>query len=107
VRFFFAVWDPQPGRDRVIALLASAMTNEAAARMIREFLTREVFERLVGDLGADRTRLRASLTASQMFGLVVARYVVKLEPLASMPAEDLVPMIGPTLQRYLTGELPD
>ena len=70
VRFFFAIWDPEPGRERVIALLASAMTSQDAARMIREFLTREVFERLVGDLGVDRPQLRASLTAAQMFGLV-------------------------------------
>jgi tetracycline repressor-like protein len=36
----------------------------------------------------------------------MARYVVRIEPLASMPVERLVALYAPTLQRYLTGELP-
>jgi hypothetical protein len=47
------------------------------------------------------------LVISQMVGLVVTRYVLVLEPLASMPADDLVAWVGPTLQRYLNGPLPD
>ncbi|BBX15135.1 hypothetical protein MNVM_42160 [Mycobacterium novum] len=40
-------------------------------------------------------------------GIVVARYIVGLEPLASLPGDQVVAMVAPTLQRYLTGDLPD
>ncbi len=55
--------------------------------------------------GDDRPQLRANLVASQMVGLAVARYVVRLEPLASAAPEELAPALGPTLDRYLTGPL--
>ena len=73
-----------PGRQRIVALLSASLTSEAGARMLREFLTREVFARIVAALDADQPELRASLAASQMMGLVVARYVVLIEPLASL-----------------------
>jgi len=105
VRFFFAVWDAPAGRERIVALLASALTSQDAARLLREFLTREIFGRVAAELGSDDPQLRAALAASQMVGLIVARYVVKIEPLASADPADLVPIIGPTLQRYLVGPL--
>jgi hypothetical protein len=51
---------------------------------------------------ADR---RVQLVLSQMVGLVVTRYLLALEPLASMPAEEVVAVVAPTLQRYLDGPL--
>jgi hypothetical protein len=50
--------------------------------------------------------LRASLAASQMIGLGLARYLLRIEPLASADPETVVALIGPTVQRYLTGPLP-
>ena len=52
-------------------------------------------------LGVDRPQHRMTLVASQLIGLVLARYVLRLEPLASMPPDDLVAAYAPTLQRYL------
>jgi len=72
--------------------------------MIREFLTREIFARIAAVIGVDDPELRASLAASQMVGLMMARYVVRLEPLASADPEDLIPFLAPTLQRYLAGD---
>jgi hypothetical protein len=74
--------------------------------MLREFLSREVFALIVARLGGDDPDLRASLAASQMMGLAVARYVVKLEPLASADPDLVVALVGPTVQNYLTGPLP-
>jgi AcrR family transcriptional regulator len=104
VRMFFAVWDSPEGRVRIVALISSVLTSEGAARTIREFLAREVFGRLVTAIGSDDPELRAALAASQMVGLIMARYVVKLEPLASADVEDIVPFVAPTLQRYLVGD---
>ena len=57
-------------------------------------------------LGIDRPDVRMPLVASQMIGLILTRYVLEVEPLASMPADDLVAIYAPTIQRYLTGPLP-
>lgn len=103
LRFFFSVWDTEDGRVRIVALMSSVLTSEQAARMIREFLTREILGRLAASIGADRPQLRASLAASQMAGLIMARYVVKLEPLASADVEEIIAFVAPTLQRYLAG----
>jgi len=103
VRTFFAVWDTDEGRERIVALLSSVLSSEAGARMIKEFLTREIFGRVVAVLGGPDPELRASLAASQMIGLVMARYVVKLEPLASAHPDDFLPLVGPVMQRYLSG----
>jgi AcrR family transcriptional regulator len=105
VRMFLSVWDTPVGRQRIVALLSASVTSEAGARMLREFLAREVFGRVAARLGRDDPELRASLAVSQMMGLVVARYVVVVEPLASAEPEELVELIAPTLQAYLTGPL--
>jgi AcrR family transcriptional regulator len=104
LRMFFSVWDSPEGRMRIVALLSSVLTSQGAARMIREFLAREIFGRVVAAIGSDDAELRAALAASQMMGLIMARYVVKLEPLASADLEEIVPFVAPTLQRYLAGD---
>ena len=105
VRLFIDVWDSPPGRLRMTALLQSATAHEDAARVLREFLAREVFGRIAGELGVDDAMLRGALTATQMVGLAMARIVVRVEPLASASGEDIVRWIAPTVQRYLTGPL--
>src|SRR5713101_7357649 len=73
-----------------------------AADQLREFVTREVLGRLAHALELDQPQLRAALVASQLVGLAMLRYVVRVEPLASARADDVVAWLGPTLQRYLT-----
>lgn len=106
VRFFFTIWDSPGGRDRMTALISAAVSSPEAARMLREFLTRELFGRITEGLGAPDAELRAGLVAGQMIGVAFGRYVVGLEPLASTPVEELVPWLAPTVQRYLTAPSP-
>jgi AcrR family transcriptional regulator len=103
VRMFFSVWDTPAGSQRAVALLGAAMTSEQAARMLREFIAREVLGRIAASLGTPDPELRASLAASQMVGVILLRYVLRVEPLASAPVEDVVPLLAPTVQRYLAG----
>jgi len=101
VRTFLGAWDATPGQGPLLALLRSAVSDERAAQSLREFVTRVVLVPLARAAGPDGAELRASLAASQVVGLAVARYVVRLEPLASASADELAPLIGPTLDRYL------
>ncbi|HEX8929045.1 MAG TPA: TetR family transcriptional regulator [Actinomycetota bacterium] len=105
VGLMLSVWDSRTDRSPLIALIRSAVTSENAARMLREFMVSVLFVRLAEALRAPDAPLRASLAASQMMGLLIARYVVRVEPLASAPAAQLVAAIGPNIQRYLTGDL--
>jgi hypothetical protein len=106
VRTFLAVWDG-PAGSAGVTLLRSAIGNERAGKLFREFIVTQIVRR-VGpalDLDPADARLRISLVAGQMAGLALARYVLRIEPLASESPETIVAALGPTVQRYLTGDL--
>ena len=105
VRTFLSIWDGTPGQGPMLALLRSAVSDEQAATSLRTFLSRVLLTPLAKAATDDRPELRASLVGSQMVGMAVARYVVRIEPLASATADELAPAVGPTLDRYLTGPL--
>jgi len=105
VRTFLGVWDATPGQGPMLAMLRSAVSHEDSAAMLRELLLRVILRPVAHGAGGDRPDLRASLLASQVVGLALTRYVLKLAPVASASADDLAPLLGPTLQRYLTGAL--
>lgn len=102
---FVSTWDGVPGQGPMLALLRSAVTDEGSAASLRAFLSRAVLGPLAAAAGAEHPELRAALAASQVVGLAVARYVLRLEPLASLEASDLARAVGPTLDRYLAGPL--
>ena len=106
VRTLLHLWDG-PVRPAGLALVRSAMNSEWSAKLLREFLVTRVIRRVVGslDLTPEERDARGSLVASQLIGLVMARYVLRVEPLASASHESLVAGIGPTVQRYLTGDV--
>jgi AcrR family transcriptional regulator len=106
VRLLLRVWDG-PARAAGLALVRSAVSNEWTAKLLREFLVAQVLRRVVGTLGLPpaEAEARGSLVASQLIGVVMARYVLQVQPLASASPEELVAAIGPTVQRYLTGEV--
>lgn len=103
--FLVSVLEQPAARQRIIGLVRAAASEPEAARMVRELLTREIFARVVEELRVGDATLRANLVASQVVGLVMARYVVGLEPLASMRAENVAMAIAPNLQHYLTGPI--
>ena len=106
LRMFLRVWDG-PTRPAGLALIRSAVGNEWTARLLREFLTARVLRRVVATLDVPEAEreARGALVASQLVGLVMTRYVLRLEPIASASADSLVAAYAPTLQRYLTGEV--
>ncbi|HET8591690.1 MAG TPA: TetR family transcriptional regulator [Nakamurella sp.] len=100
------VW-ASPAGTALAAAMRSAIDDPAIARTIREFLLSQVIGRVLRHVGCppQELDLRAALLASQMLGVIMGRHILKLEPLASQPIEALVPQVGATLQRYLTGPL--
>jgi AcrR family transcriptional regulator len=101
-RTFFNVWDSPQGRERLVALIRSAVSNDDAARMLREFLAREIFGKVAVSVGVPQPQLRAGLAAAQLMGVAMMRYVIGFEPLVSASSDEIVDIVAPTLQRYLT-----
>jgi AcrR family transcriptional regulator len=104
-RLFVGTWDELGAGNPIITLLRSATTEPAAATLTREFLAGLLLEPLVRRLRSDRPTLRADLVACQLIGLGIGRQILRFEPLAGTPGDELVAAVAPVLQRYLTGEL--
>ena len=86
----------------MLALSRSVVASESAAALVRELLSREVLARLAAALRVDQPELGASLAASRLVGVALVRYVVRLEPIASAPAEVVGDWFGPAIQRLLS-----
>ena len=104
VRTFLGIWDATPGQGPLLALIRSAASDETAAQSLRDFVTRVVIGPLPRATGVEDAELRASMAASQVVGLAMARYVIRLEPLASASVDELAPRVGATLDRYLQAQ---
>jgi len=106
VRLLLRVWDG-PMQPAALALVRSAVGNEWTAKLLREFLVSQVLRRVMGtlDLSPAEREARGALVASQLIGLVMGRYVLKVEPLATASPASLVTAIGPNVQHYLTGDV--
>ena len=104
-RFIVGVLEDEQARTVITGMVRAAASEPEAARMLRELISRRVFGPIAEGLGSDDAELRATLVGSQVVGVVMARYVVAVEPLASLDPERLVVALGPTFQRYLAGSL--
>lgn len=96
--------DPE-ALKRLVALLRTALSHEAAAGLLRSRLAAGLAASLAPLTAPDRAALRTSLVISQMIGLLLARHVVKAPPLAEATREEAAAAVGPNLDRYLTGPL--
>ena len=101
---FVAIWDSEERRLPLVALVRTSLSSETGSVVLRDGLARMILEPISAVIDAPNARLRAQFVASQLLGMAVARYVLRLEPLASAPAELVVSAIAPTLQRYVDGE---
>lgn len=106
LRLFLSVWDDPETRLPLVALVRSSLGDEGPGNLLREAMLRIVFTPLREVLPPDEGERRAQMVATQMIGLIVGRYLLRLEPLASMTGEEVVAWVAPTVQRYLDGPLP-
>lgn len=106
VRRVLTAWGHPAVRPAATALMRTAVGTGAGATMVRSFLKRELLGQLARHLEAPDAELRASLAASQMAGLLIMRFVMEIEPLASAPVDEVVALVGPVIQWHLTGTPP-
>lgn len=101
IRYVLEAFEQPDVRRRGVMLLRTAIGSRLTTPLLAGFLSRELLSRVARSLDADDAELRASLVASQIAGMLIARYVLRLPALAAASVEELVDRVGPTVQRYL------
>ena len=102
---FLSAWDDPDIRPSLLAVARGVM-DPAGSKLLTDGFLPVVIRPVGVALGLDRPDHRMTLVASQVVGIILLRYVLAVEPLASMPRDEVVATYAPTLQRYLTGPLP-
>ncbi|MBJ8338105.1 hypothetical protein JGU71_04330 [Antrihabitans sp. YC3-6] len=112
---FLKFWDDPQLRPQLLEKYRAAFTSETGAAEMRHFMSSGLFAQAVGKLDDPPKNieevakllgvppLQVNAAVSQVMGVIMLRYVVKVEPIASAAPEEIRAIIAPTVQRYLVG----
>ncbi|MGA8455249.1 MAG: TetR family transcriptional regulator [Streptosporangiaceae bacterium] len=101
VRSYLRFVDSDQSRNAILALVRSAVSNEKAAGMLREFLAAELLPVIASRTGHENAPLRAGLVAAQLMGVAMLRHVVRLDPVAGATPDEIVALVAPVIEHYL------
>jgi AcrR family transcriptional regulator len=101
VRGYLRLVDSDESRNAILALIRSAVSNEKAAAMLREFLTAELLNSIAALTTLPNAPLRASLVAAQLVGIAMLRHVVRVGPVAQASPDEIVALVAPVIEGYL------
>ncbi|MET9442750.1 hypothetical protein [Streptomyces sp. NPDC006610] len=113
LRAAFELWENPQVRPKLLGILHAAVNSEEGAEQMRQFLANQLFAQAGKALGiagmdiyqaAETIKVPAihiNAAAGQVWGVVLLRYIVKLEPIASASSEELIQLLTPTIRRYL------
>ena len=102
VRHFLERWE---GDEALVVLLRSSATNEEAAQRMHEIFGTQIQPLAASFVSAEQSRARAGLIATQILGMALCRFVLRLPPVVQMTRDEIIDSLAPTIQRYLG--LPD
>jgi AcrR family transcriptional regulator len=105
-RFVVDTLEEPQSRLVMTGMVRAAAAEAEMADLVRELVSARIVGAIAAGLADANAPARAALVASQIIGLIMARYVIRIEPLASLAPDALVEALAPNLQRYLTGPLP-
>jgi len=101
-RHYLGLWEGETRNHGLPLLIRSAASNEFAAAKMREMFTKQVMPVVMRAAGKKKGAERAGLVASQLLGMALCRYIIKLPPIVGMSQDQVAKYIGPTLQRYIS-----
>ena len=105
VRTYLRIWETPDTAASMRAMLSSATSNSDAHEAFRDFMQSYVLTAVSDVLGGgEQARLRAMLAASQLVGVAILRYIMRVPPLATLSGDEIVRLIAPTVTRYLTAD---
>lgn len=100
VEHFLELWEGKGSEQGLAVLLRSAASNGYAAAKMREAFVSQVMPFISSIDDPATASRRAGLVASQLLGLAVCRYVLKLPPVVAMSRDEIIAALAPTLERY-------
>ena len=103
LRQVLAVWDDPVSGPPLVAMMKSAIADEGVGDLVREAVEREIVERIAGLVPGRYARRRAAAFTTVIAGLIAARHLLRLEPMASMDADEVVRFVSPQLRQALRG----
>jgi AcrR family transcriptional regulator len=101
VRYFINRWEDPATDDEMIALIRTAATSETVAEKLQTVVSQLVTQP-IADLGVEQAAERGTFIVAQLLGLALCRYILRMEPLASLPPDAVVAALTPSVQQYLT-----
>lgn len=106
VRAVLRLWE-SPAQHSLVAFLRGTIGSKAKTLLLRELVQRTILSRIMAGVPGPpaEVAMRGNLVATQMMGVMLVRYVIRLEPLASASSDDVVRLVAPNVQHYLTGDL--
>ncbi|EFG75354.1 transcriptional regulator, TetR family [Mycobacterium parascrofulaceum ATCC BAA-614] len=98
VRHFLERWE---GDEALVILLRSSATNGEAAQRMQEIFGSQIQPLVAAFVAPQDSGVRAGLIATQILGMALCRFVLRLPPVVEMTRDEIVDWLGPTIQRYL------
>ena len=102
-RVTLTMLDEPQAREQLVQLWRAGSEANKATSAFREFLEVAVVDRVATLLRVPDARTRGALATSYLLGVATSRYVLRLEPLASMPEDELIKLVAPAVQQALQG----
>ena len=100
-RVFFEAWEQPESRAPLLAILRGAATHDESANLVRQFIAGQVYSHIAASLPGPDAELRIDLAMAQLLGIAYVRHILKVQPLASTPADELVTRLAPVITRHL------
>lgn len=101
-RVFFEAWEQPDSRAPLLAILRGAATHAESANLVRQFIQGQVYSQIAADLGEPDAELRIDLAMSQLLGIAYLRHILKVDPIASTPVQELIRRVAPVIRSHLT-----
>ena len=105
IRHVLDVWEGPSSTGTLTILLRTSASDEDAAAKTREVFAGQVLPMLARVAEPAEVATRAGLISTQLLGLALCRYVLKVPPIVAMTPERIIACFGPLLQQHITGEL--
>lgn len=106
VRTMLTAWNHPSTAAVLRSVILTAAHEPVALERLRLVFRNNMIGAVAESLDDDERVVRGGLVASQLVGLSMTRYVWQIEPMSSLPDEEVIGLIGPTIQRYLSSRLP-
>lgn len=106
-RGYLSLWEDPETAAPLRALVVSAFANELALTQLRDFLTRSVLADMAPLLPQDQPGLRLASAMTHLVGTALGRYLLRIPPMVEPSLDEIVALVSPAVQGYLTGPLPE